>query len=348
MNSRRLQYHDFREGDTWLAFRLDAQVQEKSVDVYMIMDLPNGKLIATQVIDTDYLQERHAKALLDGAHAKVNRWPKVIILIKSDPAEAFLQKVAATHDINLKSVPSPQLEDILDPVKRSYGQRMFSPSTMAYAAMSDDVDEMDRQTAKQMVPDAYDPCWCGSDKKFKFCCKPIFREVVGAMAASQDGQLEEALRYINDAKRTVGETAEVLCRESIVWSRFDLEKSDALLKRALADNPNHPRANYIVGINLKNSGDFIGAIAAYKRAIENYPKTDRYHLNETYNNLGTAHYESGDPMSAKLAWEQAFLLLPSDKTTRLNLMEFIYENSQLSASERSPNPLVKKHLQQKR
>ena len=56
---------------------------------------------------------------------------------------------------------------------------------------------MDRQTAKQMVPDAYDPCRCGSDKKFKFCCKPIFREVLGAMAASQDGQLDEALRYIN-------------------------------------------------------------------------------------------------------------------------------------------------------
>ena len=53
MNSRRLQYHDFREGETWLAFRLDAQVQEQTVDVYMIMDLPNGKLISTQVIDTD-------------------------------------------------------------------------------------------------------------------------------------------------------------------------------------------------------------------------------------------------------------------------------------------------------
>jgi hypothetical protein len=53
---------------------------------------------------------------------------------------------------------------------------------------------MDRQTAKQMVPDAYDPCRRGSDKKFKFCCKPIFREVLGAMAASQDGQLDEALR----------------------------------------------------------------------------------------------------------------------------------------------------------
>ncbi len=344
----RLQYHDFLEGETWLVFRLDAQVQEQSVDIYMIMDLPNGKLIAYQVIDTDYLEERHAKALLEAAHATVQRWPKVMILNKSDPAEAILQKVAATHDINLKCVPGPQLEDILTPVKQSYGQRMFSPSTMGYAATSDVHDEMDHQSAKQMVPDAYDPCWCGSEKKFKFCCKPIFREVFGAMTASQNGQLDEALRYINDAKRTVGETAEVLCRESIVWSMFDREKSDALLKQALATNPNHPRANYILGVNLKNSGDFVGAITAYKRAIENYPKTDRYHLNETYNNLGSAHFESGDPMSAKLAWEQAFLLLPSDKTTRLNLVEFIYENRQLSPAERSANPLVKKYFQQKR
>ena len=34
------------------------------------------------------------------------------------------------------------------------------------------------------------------------------------------------------------------------------------------------------------------AIKEYKKAIENYPQTDRYHLNETWNNLGTAYFEA--------------------------------------------------------
>ncbi len=313
-----------------------------------MMDLPSGEIISFVVIDTDYLEVHHATELFAKSHAKVNRWPKKIILAKSDPGESTLQQVAATHGVSIQCVPAPQIEDLVAPVKQSYGQRIFSPSSISYASIDDDTDEMDMESVRQMVPDAYDPCWCGSDKKFKFCCKPIFREIVGAMGSAEDRNLSAALRYIGEAKRIAGETAEVLCREAIVWASFDKEKSDAVLNRALAVNPRHPRANYILGINLKEADNLPGAIEAYKRAIENYPKTDRFHLSEAYNNLGTAHFLSGDHMAAKAAWEQALVLLPSDKTVRQNLLEFIYENPELSAAERSVSPLMKKHLERRR
>jgi len=91
-----------------------------------------------------------------------------------------------------------------------------------------------------------------------------------------------------------------------------------------------------------DAGNHHGAIEAYKRAIDCYPKTARYHLNEAYNNLGTAYFESGDPMKAKAAWEQALVLMPSDKTVRRNLIEFIYGNAQLSGAQRAVSPFVEK------
>lgn len=341
-NLTKLQMKNFRDGDAWLIMRLDAQVQNRSVDVYFTMDLPSGQLVAFQTIDADFADERHAKALLDGSYARKGCWPKRIILAKGEVAENVLRAAADIHGIRLECVPEAQLDDLVAPVKASYGQHFFSPSSIAYSSVGDNIDEMDRDSLKQMIPDAYDPCWCGSGKKFKFCCKPIFRQIVGAMVSAEEGRKDEALMYIEEAKKVVGETPEVLCREAIVWAQIDRSKSAAFLERALTANPNHPRANYIRGIDCKEKGDYAGAIDAYRRAIDSYPKTDRFHLNETYNNLGTVYFESGDAMKAKAAWEQGLILMPSDKTVRANLLEFIYENPTLSTEERAISPFVEK------
>ena len=144
------------------------------------------------------------------------------------------------------------------------------------------------------------------------------------MVAAEDGNYAEALKWIDKAKSVVGETPEVLCREAIVYSYFDSEKSEDILKQCLSVNPYHPRAHYVRGLTLKEQGDLQGAIKAYETAIENYPESDHYHLNETYNNLGTTFHAIGDLARAKIAWEKALLFLPSDKTARDNLAHFIY------------------------
>src|SRR5262249_9027408 len=149
-------------------------------------------------------------------------------------------------------------------------------------------------------------------------------EVSQAMIAAEEGNLSEALGWIAKAKNSVGETAEVLCREAIVYSYFDTEKSEATLNRCLVVNPKHPRAHYLRGIKLKEQGDFVGAIKAYETAIAHYPETDHYHLNEVYNNLGTVFHAMGNGIKAQSCWEKALLYLPSDKTARRNLNDCIY------------------------
>ncbi len=202
----------------------------------------------------------------------------------------------------------------------------MSPSSIAYNTRPSDSDKQLKalKCAKIMIADSYDNCSCASGKKYKFCCKKIFREISEAMAALATGKITEALQWIAQAKKNVGETAEVLCRESIIYSSDDPEKSNNILNRCLKVNPRHPRAHYLRGINFKEQGDFQAAIEAYETAIANYPPSDHYHLNETYNNLGGVFNHVGEMKKAKSAWEKALLYLPDDDMAQNNLNEFIY------------------------
>jgi Tfp pilus assembly protein PilF len=146
-----------------------------------------------------------------------------------------------------------------------------------------------------------------------------------AMVAAENGNISAALSWIEKAKAIVGETAEVVCRESVVYSFCDTKKSNELLEKCLAIDPKHPRAHYLQGIRLAKEGNLQGAIQAYETAIAHYPKTDVFHLNEVYNNLGGIFYKMKNYDQARTAWEKALLYLPSDRMAQDNLRDFIYK-----------------------
>jgi tetratricopeptide (TPR) repeat protein len=295
----------------------------------MLLDLPSGIILIHEIVVSELSQEQSNQLLKAGLNKKGNA-PSRILLPNGDPAESVLRKSAEKLDTILELVPAPYLEKLIAPLKQSFGQRFFSPSSVPYTHVKEDADKCDQDSLKYFIPDSYDLCPCASGKKYKFCCKAIFREIIGAMTAAEEGKLVEALEWIAKAKNIMGETAEVVCREAIVYSFFDSKKSEEILNRCLAINPNHPRAHYIKGITFKDQGNIQSAIVEYEIAIANYPETDHFHLNETYNNLGSAFYALNDLAKAKAAWEQALLYLPSDKMTKKNLEDFIY-NKPLSS-----------------
>ena len=62
-------YQDFSPKDSWLIFRLDTQVADKSADVYMLMELPSGELLSSEVtidegLSPDQLQDFLQKAFI--------------------------------------------------------------------------------------------------------------------------------------------------------------------------------------------------------------------------------------------------------------------------------------------
>lgn len=341
------EYRNFAENDAWLVFRVDTQVKKEPVDIYMLMDLPNGILLSQEIATGEGLSLTQTEELLINGKTKKGSYPRRFFLAKGDPAEPALRSTADAFGLVLNLVPASQLEKLIVPVKGEFGKRFYSPLSLPYAGLREDASEDDRESSKIMVPDSDDPCFCASGKKFNLCCKPVFGEIIGAMKAAEEGKMDKALEWIAAAKKIAGETAEILCLEAIVYSHFDKTKSGEVLARTLQVNPNHPRANYIRGILLKEKGDLKGAIAAYEAAIAHYPSTDRFHLNETYNNLGTALFDLGDTSGAKRVWEQALVLFPSDQTARQRLFEFIYENPIVPAALREISPFMRKIVERK-
>lgn len=335
-----MNYSDFKENGAWLIFRLDTQVKDQPVDVYLLMDLPSGLIMRHAIVTGLALEPNEARTFLQAGRDRKGLWPRRVLIGKGDPSENTIQTALAPHHLQLESIPRSQLEPLIAPVKESFGRQFFSLSSLPSSMLRDDVSDDDRESATHFMPDSYDPCSCGSEKKFKFCCKPIIREVIGAMAAAETGHLNEALGWMEKAAAIAGETAEVFCRYAVVYSFTDRKKSDEYLKKSLEVNPDHPRANYLCGINLKEKGDFKGAVIAYETALSNYPATDKYHLNEVLNNLGSAHYALGHIREAKAAWEKALVLLPSDTMVRQNLMEFIYMNPALPLAEREMSSFI--------
>ena len=315
---------DFDNNEAWLIFRLDARVANEYLDIYIVMHLPSEFILAHDIVERDMSQQQSND--LFNQCASLGRLPSRVLLTSGDPAEPFFRNSAATHAMTLETHAAPYLDDLISPVKKSFGEQFLSPSTIGH--ISTDASEEDIEALKQFIPDSYDQCPCASGKKYKFCCKKIVNEITFAMVAAEGGNKAEALHWIAKAKELVGETAEVLCREAIVYGFFDLKKSNDLLEKCLTINPNHPRAHYIRAIDLKEQGNIHGAIAAYQKAIGYYPESDHFHLNESYHNLGTALHEIGDLTGARSAWEKALLYSPSDKMTQENLRDFIYASDQ--------------------
>jgi tetratricopeptide (TPR) repeat protein len=303
-------------GEDWIVFRLDTQIKNQPIDIYMILDKSRDMLLAFKLAE-DEMTQQHADEFLREAFARKTSVPSKLFLTKGDPAEYVLKKAADNNNVHLELVAASCLEEFIAPCKRYFGEQFYSPSSLTYVKEGD--DEYSNEELKYIIPDSYDLCPCVSGKKYKFCCKKILREITEAMVAAEDGNLSEALEWIAKAKQIVGETAEVLCRESVVYSFFDEQKSEELLNKCFSINPNHPRAHYLRGITLKENGNLYRAITSYETAIAHYPSSDHYHLNEAYNNLGTVFHEMGDLVKAKQTWEKALLYMPKDKITRQTL-----------------------------
>lgn len=339
----KIQHSQFRVNEAWIACRLQTfdTVAGDPVDLYVLLDAASSYIFGHLVVLAELPSAGETQALFKKAYDKKRQWPTKLIAAKLDPALELFQAQADAAGFSLEVVPTPYLEDIVRPIQESYDAFVTKGARGAPVAPPGSSEEPD---ARSLIPDSYDPCPCASGKKFKFCCKPVFREIIEAMCACEEGHTSEAIRWLDKAKDKVGETAEISCRYAIVYSRSSEAEFHRHLARALEKNPNHPRAHYLLGLDHSEHERFEEAAAAYQRAIAHYPATDKYHLNETWNNLGNVYYRDNRIAEAKGAWEKALTYAPRDEVTRRNLRECIYDNDALSDEIRKPSPFVARLL----
>jgi len=313
----------FKPNEAWLVFRFNSfmQVQGKFADIYLLIDLAS-EYVFGQIIVTDQLPAQlEIERLMKKAYNMTKSWPGMFYCASNDPAEELFKEYSDKKKIPFKIEPVSSFSRIINPIKQSLMEFQRSDEFK-----DDPLSEEDQDAFNASLPDSYDPCPCASGLKYKYCCKQIFKEIVNAMALAEEGKIRDALSWMEKAKKKVGETAEILCRYAIVYSFYDKAKSDEYLDKCLQAFPDHPRANYIKGIDLKSKGDYEGSIKAYKTAIRNYPPNDRFHLNEVWNNLGSVYFEMKRYADAKAVWEKALEYLPRDTMTKKNLKYMIYEN----------------------
>ena len=309
-------------------------VAEKPADIYVLMDAASAYIFGHIIAMGEEPAMEEVERALIGAWQLNEGWPTKILWATGDPIGGVLPQVAQKHGIACADYPSSYFTMIARPVQASFDEKFGFPSINRHPRQR----ELKAEIAA-FIPDAYAPCNCGSGKKYKFCCKPIFHEITEAMVASEDGDIDQALEWIEKAKAKVGETAEIYCRLATICYEDEKKFNDYLDKC-----PQHPRASYLRGLRCKEDGKFDESVSFYRKAIDLYPPTAKFHLNEVWNNLGTAYYELKEFKKAKEAWEQAAIYLPSDEVTRDNLFEFIYENEEIPSELRRPSPNVMKIL----
>ena len=343
--SPKLANHWEPEPGQWLVFRTDAQIQTDAVDIYVMVQIPTLYSYGSFLVRGEKPKEKDIRELLNSAFKKDGSWARKLTLPKGDPAEKMFREIAEPNGVKVDVQPTAVIEPFAAPFKEDFAKTAFSPAGMfSDANFKDETPEEDKESAKASIPDSYDPCPCAAGKKYKFCCKKIFREVIMAMCAAEDGQPDEALKWMAKAQAVAGESAEVLCRYGIVYSYFDRKKAGEYFEKCLSQFPDYPRAHYIRGIELKEKGDTAGALASYQKAIERYLPTDRYHLNEVWNNVGTILFDRGEYEKAKTAWERALVYLPSDAVVKRNLIQFIYTNLDVPEALRKRSPFVDRFM----
>lgn len=327
--------------EVWVWYVDEMDTTEGKAKVYFLISA-SSTVCFDHIICAECPSQEEITHSLKNAYAQRKRWPKYIAIAKEDAFASTVKMVCERLQVQVSAVPFHELRAMIKSFSEQFDQFKNEHEHEQITQMLE--NENENEHMKALVPDPYHPCSCASGKKFKFCCQKVFKYLIFAMCAAEEGNLEEALQFMKKAESKVGRTAEILCRYAICWSYFDKEKYHDYLTEAKKLNPNHPRLNYICGVEASAKGEFEEAISYYEKAIENYPKEDRYHLNETYNNLGIAYFERSEYKNAKDTWEKGLIILPSDQMVKKNLIKFIYQNPELPVELRTISPFVSQHL----
>jgi len=328
----------FGSNEAWVLHREDLYTtQDGHCNIYLLLDA-YSKVCLGHILTVDLPEISDVSNLLNNAKTETGGWPRQVFIAKNDPYVTALKSITKGLNVKTTDVPYKDLKKMIRPFSESFDYEFKGGKHLPPLSTSE------REEMEASIPQTYNPCPCASGKKFKYCCQKSFYDITEAMCQAEAGNLGVALHFMKEAELKVGLTAEVLCRYGICWSYFDHKESIEYLEKAIQKNPNHPRTNYILGIEAVENKNYLMAIQYYQNAIKHYPKEDKFHLNETLNNLGSVYYRLMQYQEAKATWEKALVLLPNDEIIKRNLIECIYENPIIPEQIREISPFIKRYL----
>ncbi len=186
-----------------------------------------------------------------------------------------------------------------------------------------------------MTQDPYGPCPCGSGKKFKWCCEPIYAGISRAFDQEENGQHDAALRIMDEVVAQHGGNPEVWGKKAeLLYSHGKIEEAEAALEKAFAINPNYPFGLWLRAMVRYQEGEVAGALLLARKAADAYDPQAHTYLARVYSLIFELEMQMNRPVAARAALRQILHYEPSDEELRKRFDEYFGEESILPAAAR--------------
>lgn len=180
-----------------------------------------------------------------------------------------------------------------------------------------------------MALDAYSPCVCGSGKKFKWCCAPIFEPVEKAFAQEQNKQHEVALSQMQQLTKQHSQNSAVWCYlADLLLMQGKEDEAQKAIDEALTRNPKHAKALYLKGALLHDRHQFLEALEQYRLAADACDPDAHEMMADIHVGIAQGETLRHHPFAAKAALDVAHRCMPSNETIQEYLNRYYGPNSE--------------------
>ena len=186
-----------------------------------------------------------------------------------------------------------------------------------------------------MAIDAYSSCPCGSGKKFKWCCQPIYANINRAFEQDAQGQHDVALRIMDDVTKEHGDNPEAWGQKAkLLYAHGKVEEAEEALEKAFALNRNYPYGLLLKAVFRYQEGEVAGALLLARRAADAYDPEARDYLAEAYSLIYECEMKLNRPVAARAALRIVLRCQPAAEEVHEAFDQVFGEKSRLPASAR--------------
>jgi tetratricopeptide (TPR) repeat protein len=186
-----------------------------------------------------------------------------------------------------------------------------------------------------MALDPYEPCTCGSGKKFKWCCQPIFVNINRAWEQEASGQHDAALRLMDEVVRENEGNPEAWGQKArLLYNQSKVEEAENALQKAFDINPNYP-AGLLLRAHIRfQEGETRGALLLARRAVEAYHPDARPYLAEAYLLIFESEMRMNRPVAARAALRLVLRFAPGEEEIQKSFEALFGSEGRLPAAAR--------------
>lgn len=186
-----------------------------------------------------------------------------------------------------------------------------------------------------MAVNPYDPCPCGSGKKFKWCCINFHDQLQLAMQQQQQGQHDAALRTMEGLTKTQANVPQVWCHyANVLFMEGKTEEAEQAVQKALAIQPDFAMAFFTRAMFRHAEGEVLGSLLLFRKALEAYPPEAAGQIAETCEMIARIELMLNRPVACRAVFERAVNALSHDAELRAQFDSMFGPDSRLPEAAR--------------